>query len=108
MQENLYLDKINLFLLRGFKVVRIVNKELDFERYYAYTSFEPPGLHNFEIILTGRDITSLLKDTDLQSNLRNNEEALISKLEMLSTSTIRFSKEFHYINYINYIPISYR
>jgi len=106
MTQNQKLDVIKALNLAKYKVLEIYDhhNRIDTLRFFAINEFISPQNHIKEIMVRGRDITTVIQENSLavQSiGLRNRDEVLLTKIESIENEVINFSEDFTYIYYIS-------
>lgn len=95
-------DLITILNKLQYNIVMI--KDDDGESYYSYTEFTTPTTQTFEIIVKGKDITHLLYDGSLISNMGTDynhiKDILFDKIQALPVVKRRYHKDYKWINYL--------
>lgn len=89
----------------GINVLEIFNplNRSETLTYYSTAEFTPAQNNIIEHSIIGIDITKLIKEDSLQINsgLSSKEHKILSKIESMDITKIRYSKDFSYIWYLS-------
>jgi hypothetical protein len=106
MTQNQKLDIIKSLNLAKIKVLEIYDRynRSDTLRFFAVSSVTVPQNMVNELIVVGKDITSVITVDSLSihtMDYRNRDSVLLTKMDQLEMQSVNFSKDFTYIYYIS-------
>ena len=105
MTQKQKLDIIKSLNFAKYKILEIYDpmNRANTMRFFAINDFTAPQNHITEIIVRGRDITSVIEEDSLSihaMDLRNRDSMLLTKIEQIENQTVNFSSNFSYIYYL--------
>lgn len=71
--------------------------------YYATDAFVPAQLNIYEHSVEGMDITRIIQEDSLQIHINkgNVEHRILTKMQELESSKVKFSKDYTYVWYLS-------